>query len=347
MREVRSIELRATVDGRRVSGLAVRYGDRARLRGGQTETFAPGSLNIGTPVVLTVQHQRSAPLARAPGSLTFTDTDDGLSFVAEIAHGARGDQALADVRSGLLAGASIEFMSRADQWTGVHRTVTDATLLGLSLVDVPAYAQSTVEARASELRATGDGLDGAVFYGVDEVVSDRANEVDDREIRRTSRLGRGRRKTRIIRGAFEYALQQKDREILLTVGARSGAPVASRLAGTLALEDTDEALRFAVSRVPSTTAVNDFLIGMEAGAFVPAIRPLYAIPPDDVVDNPVRLVPEVGNPDVMVEEIHQALLTGLALVTRPPRADRPTSELSQRQHAVIRGRDLTVFRSWM
>ena len=57
---------------------------------------------------LTLQHDRGLPIA----IMTVSDSDDAMRFRAEIAAGARGDQALSDVRAGLLRGASVEMKAR-------------------------------------------------------------------------------------------------------------------------------------------------------------------------------------------------------------------------------------------
>ena len=105
-------ELRAEGGTSRVvTGIAVRYGDEARL-GGFRERIAKGALGLPANAAnLTMQHDRAMPL----GLLEWEDDDDALRFRTELSDGARQDQALQDVRAGLLRGASLEFMPEKER----------------------------------------------------------------------------------------------------------------------------------------------------------------------------------------------------------------------------------------
>ena len=89
-------------------------------------------------------------------------------------------------------------------------------------------------------------------------------------------------------------------------------PLASMKQNTLKLDDGPDQLRFSFD-VPKTTYLDATIscstIDDKAGDF--GVDPLYRIPPDDVVPGAVRIEPEPGNPDVEVEIIEQAVLTGL------------------------------------
>ena len=99
-------ELRAEGGNSRVvTGIAVRYGDEARLAGFR-ERIARGALTLPKRKAnLTMQHDRAMPL----GLLEWQDDEDALRFRAELSKGPRQDQALMDVRAGLVRGASLEF----------------------------------------------------------------------------------------------------------------------------------------------------------------------------------------------------------------------------------------------
>ena len=58
------------------------------------------------------------------------------------------------------------------------------------------------------------------------------------------------------------------------------------------------------------------------------VAALYAIPPLAVVPGATETIPDVDNPDVTVEVVHAAILTALAVVTRPPRGN--PGEVSER-----------------
>ena len=148
--ELLHLELRAA-EGRTVAGVIVKYGTIANI-GSLAEKFERGSLKIGEDLILNLQHDRGAPLARTGGGLTVTDDGDEVEFVAEIAPGPRGDQALADVKSGLLTGASAEFTVSDDEITGNLRTIRSAELVGMALVDNPAYEDSIIAMRAAMVK---------------------------------------------------------------------------------------------------------------------------------------------------------------------------------------------------
>ena len=143
-------ELRAEGDTSRVvTGIAVRYGDEARIYG-YRERIAKGALKLPERKAnLTMQHDRAMPL----GLLEWQEDDDALRFRTELSEGARQDQALQDVRAGLLRGASLEFMPEkeklleTDTEKGPLYEIVKAKVMRLSLVDDGAYPQSSINLR--------------------------------------------------------------------------------------------------------------------------------------------------------------------------------------------------------
>lgn len=69
------------VEGNVITGTAIRYGDEAAF-GEFRETFVPGSIDFDD-VILNLQHQRSAPVARTGAGLVLTDNPQSLSIRAE------------------------------------------------------------------------------------------------------------------------------------------------------------------------------------------------------------------------------------------------------------------------
>ena len=154
MNEFRFAELRAE-DGRRLSGVAVRYGDEARLPWGRERiragAFVDGRLE---DVVLNRQHDRARPLARTGGGgLVLEDGPEALRMTATLPSTRDGDDVLALVRAGVLRGLSIEFMAREERLDGDVRIVERASLVGLAVVDRPAYPDALVQARQAALQA--------------------------------------------------------------------------------------------------------------------------------------------------------------------------------------------------
>ena len=132
---------------RLIMGVAVRYGDEAKIWGIR-ERIVKGALRMPTgPWNLTLQHDRALPI----GLGEFVEDDDALRFRCELTEGARQNQVLADVDSGLLRGASLEFIPKrellisTDDKKGDLYEILEAQVLRLSLVDDGAYPQSTIE----------------------------------------------------------------------------------------------------------------------------------------------------------------------------------------------------------
>lgn len=144
-------ELRADIDRREVSGVVVRYGSEAHI-GNLIEKFASGSMKIEPDIALNVQHDRTQPVARTGAGLEVTDDGAQVTFTATLAPGRRQDQLLADVQAKLLRGASAEFIPVADSVSGNVRTITDAKLAGLAIVDTPAYPDSSIALRSAMIK---------------------------------------------------------------------------------------------------------------------------------------------------------------------------------------------------
>lgn len=145
---------------------------------------------------------------------------------------------------------------------------------------------------------------------------------------------RGRvRKETFKPGAFSFALDDPDREISFLSGHSFDRPLASKKRGTLAFEDSPEALSFEATIAPEiedVSHVRDALALLRAGLAV-GISPGFRVPPRDVVPNAERLVPEPGNPSVSIREIFAAVLFEISLVTRPAYEDAQ-AELRAMQH---------------
>ena len=150
-------ELRAEGgDSRVVSGIAVRYGDEARLAGFR-ERIARGALTLPTRKAnLTLQHDRSQPV----GILKWEEHEDYLGFRAQLTKGSSlADEAWVRVAGGTLRGASLEFMPEkeklleTDENKGPLYEIVQAKVVRLSLVDDGAYPQSSINVRMEQLAA--------------------------------------------------------------------------------------------------------------------------------------------------------------------------------------------------
>ena len=145
--EFRFCEVRR--EGRALSGVAIAYGDTARV-GARAERFLPGAFGDVSKldVILNAQHDRSAPLARTHGGgLELDDSATALSVRATLPETRVADDILTLVESRVLRGFSIEFLAQRERLVGKTRELLAARLLNISVVDRPAYPQSTVAAR--------------------------------------------------------------------------------------------------------------------------------------------------------------------------------------------------------
>lgn len=149
------IELRATA-GRVLTGHAAVW-DRPTLIGGRfTEVVRPGAFSAhlasGADVFLLAHHDFSQPLARTGnGSLTLREDAKGLAFEATLPETRAADDILALAKAGTIAGASFAFRvpKGGDAWPSRNqRELRQLELIEVSAVTAPAYADTTVSARA-------------------------------------------------------------------------------------------------------------------------------------------------------------------------------------------------------
>ena len=140
-------------EGRVLTGVAMAYGTRAALPWGE-ETILPGAFgDVGSlDVVLNFQHRRDRPLARTGGGgLELRDSKDALALTAALPRTRDGDDALA-LAGTVLRGFSIEFQAEAERQEGGLRIIERASLLGIGLVDKPAYTSAVVAAMRAAAR---------------------------------------------------------------------------------------------------------------------------------------------------------------------------------------------------
>lgn len=127
------------------------------------------------------------------------------------------------------------------------------------------------------------------------------------------------RKETIEPGAFSFAINAPERDVHLLVGHSFDKPVASKKSGNLEFNDTEEFLEF-IATIPEgaerATHITDLLIMLGAG-LIKGISPGFRVPPKEVVPGAEKLIPEPGNPGVMIRQLFQLLLFELSLVTRP------------------------------
>lgn len=140
--ERRSFELRAADDGT-LSGVVIPY-DTPTGVAGFREQFAAGSVRFGD-VILNRQHQRGVALARTGGGgLVLADSAAALRATINMPDTQDARDVLTLVRSSVLRGLSAEFRAIREEWAGNLRTIREAVLFGVAIVDEPAYAGATL-----------------------------------------------------------------------------------------------------------------------------------------------------------------------------------------------------------
>ena len=145
--ERRYVELRADDTGRTLRGVAVTYGDVAKVAGLE-ERIQPGAFGALGDVILNASHDRAAPLARTGGAgLELSDSTDRLAFAATLPETRAADDVLTLVRTGVMRGASIEMRVTGQRFEGGVRVIERAQLSAIGIVDTPAYPASEIEAR--------------------------------------------------------------------------------------------------------------------------------------------------------------------------------------------------------
>lgn len=131
---------------------------------------------------------------------------------------------------------------------------------------------------------------------------------------------RGRvRKERFSRRAFKFAVEDPSRDIDLLAGHSFDRPLATRRLGSLELEETDDGLNFVATLPPESEQpswVQDTVKAVRGG-LARGISPGFRVPPSSAVSNAEELLPEPGNPGVMIRQINSAVLFELSVVTRP------------------------------
>ena len=281
------IEYRQGTGAGVVSGPVVRYGDVAHTRRGR-ETVYPGSFlglaDAGLPVNIQHRQQPAQRITNGVG-LTFRDTDTALFAELELPDSAVGHAAAEGVRDGSLTGWSSEFLPLIETPENGGISVYRALMVGLSVVDRPAYKSSLV--------VLNRGGGGRFYYDRPIVTRDRG----------------ARRKESYRPKAFERGLAA-GRDVVLYLRETGRGAVASRNAGSLVLLDTAAYLEFSVEDFPNTEAAADFIALAESDALDFGVRPLVQVPD---YDDAFTDIPEVGNPDVLIREYRDVVLNGILI----------------------------------
>ena len=165
-REIRGIEMRATVDeeSRRVEGYALLFDTDSVLMWGDTiERIAPGALDgvlEKSDVLCLMNHdERRGVLARyrmGEGSLSLTVDEKGLKYAFEAPKSALGDELIESLKRGDISQSSFAFTVEKDKWEEIEENKYVRTIIkfrriyDVSPVYYPAYEDTSVALRHRE-----------------------------------------------------------------------------------------------------------------------------------------------------------------------------------------------------
>lgn len=152
----RYFELEHSDDCRTITGRALEYNRQADIAGIFMEEFRPNAFGdlTGADILMNLQHDRGRPLCRSQGGgLELQDSEHELRITATLPETQTGQDALTLIRNKVLRGLSIEFKPKEVDTSQVNgkrvRTITQAELFAVSVVDRPAFPTSVLD----ELRA--------------------------------------------------------------------------------------------------------------------------------------------------------------------------------------------------
>ena len=147
-------ELRfAPLDGDGIRGRLLTYGRDYDI-GRWKERIAPRAFGAveGLDLVANLHHDRSRPVGRTGAGLVLTDSGVDVRAAIEPV-GPYADEARGLVESRIVRGFSLEMRVDEDQVVAGVRVIRSAALVGLALVDRPAYTDAVIAAR---MKCDGD-----------------------------------------------------------------------------------------------------------------------------------------------------------------------------------------------
>ena len=144
--ETREFEVRADLEERTITGLAVPYGQDANIGGAYNERFVPGAITDVTDVKLFYGHEE--PIGKV---LSGRETDEGYEITAKVSDTARGNEVMTLMRDGVLNKFSVGFVPLESEREGSTVTRTKVSLKEVSVVPFPAFAGANI----TEVREVG------------------------------------------------------------------------------------------------------------------------------------------------------------------------------------------------
>lgn len=152
------MEIRAEGDRHFIEGICVPYG-KVTDKAPRPEMFERGAfrdlLASATKKIKLTDYNHSRQRVPVGYSAAFQDRSDGLWARFRLNNTPEGESARLNALDGVYQGLSVGFQARREEMRGGVRTVTDAWLDHVSLVEEPAYD----DARILDVRAAADWRD--------------------------------------------------------------------------------------------------------------------------------------------------------------------------------------------
>ena len=206
-------EIRA--EGRRLSGIVMKYGD---VSPSHRERFEPGALRMAESVHLDLHHDPERAVAWFPGGgLAIENGRDSVTMRAELPPIPAADKAIAEIKAGRVDGLSVEFKAIRERRDAGIRVIEDALLSGIAIVKAPSYLGSRVEAR----RRSGRTMRATIPAG--RSLECRCSGAECKFARMAAEG---------MQEAFDKAFRQFEREVVAGFGSYD-MPLASASSGTL------------------------------------------------------------------------------------------------------------------
>ena len=165
-REIRAglpVEIRADGDAIKVAGYAAVFNEEADIGGMFREKIAPGAFTeaVGRDDVVFLVNHEGLPLARTrSGTLKLSEDDRGLYMETELdASDPDVAQIVPKMKRGDMDKMSFAFIATRQEWDETGdipvRTVSEAELFDVSIVNTPAYAGTEIGLRSLQESRSG------------------------------------------------------------------------------------------------------------------------------------------------------------------------------------------------
>ena len=262
----RHVEIRTEDASGAISGTVVSYGDTAHIGRTFYERFMPGSIHYDD-VVLNLLHDRQKPVSRLGSGLELSDNSDKFAMRSALPDTVYGREARELIDAGIIRGLSAEFVPELESFDSGARVIKRASLVGIALVDRPAYPASTLDKRSAwfdgSLRLRRGVISGFIPYGIAGIVS----------------LMR-KRKLIVERGALTL-----DDNVFLMDGYDYNRTLAATAAGSLLIRLLDTGIEFGTRRLASTNDLRDTRKRIRAGLINGAVPGIGVQESDEFQDD--------------------------------------------------------------